>query len=76
MKISKKVKSELYKVLYKELFFNDRDWVDYFLNEIWDLKAMPSEDDRFPDDYGDIIQHMINNSDWEMDYLFLESSFF
>jgi ABC-type multidrug transport system ATPase subunit len=41
-----------------------------FLNEIWDLKSMPSEDDRFKDAELDIIQHTINNDDWSWHELF------
>lgn len=43
-----------------------------FLNEVWDLKSMPSEDSRFPDAEGDIVQHTINNHDWDLDYLFID----
>lgn len=76
MKISRKSKSELYKVLVKELYSNgipdDRNWIDNFLNEIWDLRAMPSEDPKFSDAYGDVFQHIVNNTDWEVDYLFID----
>jgi predicted ATPase len=41
-----------------------------FLNEIWDLKSMPSEDDRFNNAERDIIQHTINNDDWDWQELF------
>ncbi len=41
-----------------------------FLNEIWDLKSMPSEDDRFSNAEQDIIQHTINNDDWDWRELF------
>lgn len=43
-----------------------------FLNEIWDLKSMPSEDDRFSNAEQDIIQHTINNDDWDWHELFEE----
>lgn len=43
-----------------------------FLDDVWDLRAMPSEDHRFEDARGDIIQHTINNYDWDRDYLFLD----
>jgi len=33
---------------------------------------MPSTDTRFQDAYGDIHQHMVNNSDWDYDFLFIE----
>lgn len=70
--ISKKLKSELFKALKSEhnAFGTGEDLE--FLSEIWDLRAMPSEDDRFKDAYGDIFQHTINNDDWDIDYLFID----
>jgi len=73
MKISKKIKLALYKALEKEenIFPSDDDWIK-FLDEIWDLRTLPSEDARYTDAYGDIVQHTINNYDWELEYLFIE----
>ena len=73
MKISKKVKLELYKALEKEqgAFPSDDKWMD-FLDEVWNLRTLPSEDSRYEDAYGDVVQHTVNNYDWEFDYLFLE----
>lgn len=52
-------------------FANNRDeGFIPFLNEIWDLKSMPSEDSRFKNAEGDIIQHTINNDDWDYHELF------
>lgn len=45
------------------------DLVD-FLKQTWDLDNMPSTDSRFSNASGDIWQHMVNNNDWEMAYLF------
>ena len=70
--ISNKIKSELFKALKKEPnAFGKEDNIE-FLNEIWDLRAMPSEDNRYKDAYGDIFQHIINNNDWDIDYLYLD----
>ncbi|MDR4927233.1 hypothetical protein [Peribacillus simplex] len=41
-----------------------------FLNRIWDLEKMPSTDSRFSSASEDIYQHMINNNDWEEDFLY------
>lgn len=72
IKISKKIKLEIYNTLKKEkLIFDEEKWMD-FLNSIWDLRAMPSTDDRYANAYDDIIQHTVNNDDWELDELFLE----
>lgn len=40
-----------------------------FLSRVWDLSKLPSTDSRFQDASGDIWQHMVNNSDWDDDYL-------
>lgn len=75
-KLTKKVKSDLLDFLLQEpLSFGEPDnneGIIPFLNEIWDLKAMPSTDKRFGDAYGDIYQHTINNNDWDLDFLFIE----
>ncbi|WP_339098624.1 AAA family ATPase [Pectobacterium brasiliense] len=52
-------------------FANNRDkGIIPFLNEIWDLNSMPSEDNRFNNAERDIIQHTINNDDWSWQELF------
>lgn len=49
--------------------FHGRMGLIDFLKRIWPLASMPSTDSRFKDAEGDIWQHMINNSDWDDDYL-------
>lgn len=46
-----------------------------FLSRLFDLKAMPSTDDRFPDAAGDIWQHRINNYDWDDHWVFYDRRF-
>jgi len=46
-----------------------------FLSRIFDLKAMPSNDGRFPNVHGDIWQHTINNSDWDGDWIWSDDRF-
>ena len=41
-----------------------------FLSRIFDLKNMKSYDGRFPNAYGDIWQHRINNYDRDDDWVF------
>lgn len=41
-----------------------------FLNRVWNLENMPSTDSRFNNAQGDIWQHMINNQDWDENYLY------
>lgn len=50
-------------LLDREPFYGRLDLIS-FLNRIWPLGSMPSEDHRFKDAAGDIWQHMVNNSDW------------
>ncbi|EKO3588456.1 AbiJ-related protein [Vibrio metschnikovii] len=51
---------------------NYDDGIIPFLNEIWDLRTMPSEDRRFNNAEQDVIQHTINNDDWDLKYLFID----
>lgn len=46
-----------------------------FLNRIYDLKQMPSNDPRFKDAESDIWQHCVNNDDYEMYWVFHDSRF-
>lgn len=52
------------------------DEVD-FLNRIYDLDAMPSYDGRsaYNTARKDIIQHTVNNNDWESDWVFTDDRF-
>jgi hypothetical protein len=47
-----------------------------FLERIWNLGSLPSNDPRFPDAAGDIWQHRVNNpEDWEDDWVFTDRRF-
>jgi hypothetical protein len=76
IKISRKTKLELFKLLKNEnnVFGPDTgdQWILGFLGDIWNLREMPSEDDRFKNAYEDVYQHTVNNNDWEIDYLFID----
>lgn len=73
--ISRKVKVALYTAIIKtdSIIYNitDEKWMK-FLNGIWDLRSMPSEDARYTNAYDDVVKHTISNDDWEFDELFLE----
>jgi hypothetical protein len=56
-------------LLLREYPFHGRLDLISFLKRIWSLSSMPSTDDRFENAEGDIHQHMVNNWDWEYDYL-------
>lgn len=47
-----------------------------FLSRIWNLKELPSTDDRFHDAGGDIWQHRVNNPmDWPDDWIYSDDRF-
>ena len=46
-----------------------------FLSRLYDLDNMPSNDPRFPNAKGDIVQHTVNNYDWD-DYWFFSDDRF
>jgi hypothetical protein len=41
-----------------------------FLNRLYDLSSLPSNDPRFDDAEGDIWQHRINNNDWDDQWVY------
>jgi predicted ATPase len=80
IKYSKELKSKIFKIINKNSnAFNVKDdgWnngIILFLNNIWDLKAMPtvSEDDRWTNAYDDALQHLVNNDDWSYEETFID----
>lgn len=46
-----------------------------YLNRLFDLKSMPSRDYRYNNAYDDIYKHMVNNNDWEADWVFTDTRF-
>lgn len=76
LELSKKLKLDILKALLteKELFGTpDSDEnIIKFLDEMLNLKALPSEDARFKNAYDDAYQHLVNNYDWEYDYVLTE----
>lgn len=75
IKLSKKLKNDILNVIIaQDNSFGDlsiSDGILDFLSKIWDLRIMPSTDGRYNDAYGDIYQHMVNNDDWDYEYLFI-----
>lgn len=75
IKLSKKLKNDILNVIItQDNSFGDLstgDGILEFLSKIWDLRIMSSTDGRYNDAYGDIYQHMINNNDWDYEYLFI-----
>ena len=52
--------------------YNDFDGIITFLSKIWPLQEMPSQDERFTNAFDDARQHLVLNSDWSLEYTFLE----
>lgn len=44
-----------------------------FLARLYDLARLPSYDSRFDSMHGDIVQHRVNNLDWDDDWVFTDS---
>jgi len=76
MKFAKANQVSIFRILAKEWerLHNEAqgDSAIELLGEIWDLKTLPSEDNRYEDAYGDVIQHYFRNDDWTTEYLFTE----
>ena len=45
------------------------------LNELYNLKSLPSKDSRYNNAYDDIYQHTVNNNDWNFGWVFYDSRF-
>ncbi|MDR2862037.1 MAG: abortive infection family protein [Syntrophobacterales bacterium] len=43
-----------------------------FLARLFDLKKLSSRDYRYTNAYDDIYQHMVNNNDWETDWIYCD----
>lgn len=75
-KLSNRTKQDLYKALNRENYLKGIEHPENglldFLNEIWDLGSMKSEDPRYDNAYDDIVQHTVNNYDWDYDQLLLD----
>lgn len=70
--LSQPVKRKLYELLVTPRHFIQDDEGFAVINKVWNLRNLPSQDDRYKDAYGDFKQHIINNQDWEVDYVFIE----
>lgn len=74
--LSKRLKLNLLRALLseKELFgsSDDGENIIRFLDDMMDLKSLPSTDSRYKDAYGDTYQHLVNNYDWEYEWVLTE----
>lgn len=69
-KIRKQIFDEVNKLDFLGKYSTDDNIVN-FLNKIWELSSMPSEDSRFKDAEGDAYQHLVNNGDWTIPDTFI-----
>jgi AbiJ N-terminal domain 3/Abortive infection C-terminus len=44
-----------------------------FLARLFDLNRLPSRDSRYSNAYDDIYQHMVNNNDWEVEWIYSDA---
>ncbi|SHN24946.1 AAA family ATPase [Chitinophaga sp. CF418] len=70
--LSLPVKRKLYEQLVTPGNFIQDDEGFAVINKVWELRELPSLDSRYKDAYGDFKQHIINNQDWDIDYIFIE----
>lgn len=74
MKISKQTRTNIIDIIKIEKIYwaGNLDEIK-FLNRMFDLQKLPSNDSRFKDMLGDIRQHRINNpNDWEDEWIFTD----
>lgn len=71
-KMDQIIKDSIVKFILSQPDFEGTDGIMEYLDKIFPIRTMPSLDSRFPDAYGDIRQHLVNNSDWTRDYLLYE----
>jgi|SRR5690554_368892 len=74
LNLDKKKKLQIIKELIKDpsIFYGSEYYnIIDLLDSALDLRALPTEDDRFDDAYGDAYQHLVNNDDWDLEYTFL-----
>ena len=63
--------SDIQRYLYWGRFDNELS----FLKRLYQLDKMPSNDSRYQNAEGDIVQHTINNDDWELCWVFEDERF-
>lgn len=53
-----------------KLWYPGRQSEPDFLGRIFDLKSLPSRDSRYSNAYDDIYQHVVNNNDWDYNWIY------
>jgi hypothetical protein len=62
-------------IVLEELNWSGRLEEQEFLGRLFDLRSLPSNDQRFQDADGDIWQHRVRNNDWDDDWIFYDRRF-
>jgi predicted ATPase len=74
MKIAKLTQAKIFKILLKEferIQSNNEGHAINILEQVFNLKELPSEDSRYENALGDVVQHYFRNNDWSTDHLLL-----
>ncbi|MGF7230596.1 abortive infection family protein [Arachidicoccus sp.] len=56
----------------KKLWYHGNQDEPTFLMRLINLKDLPSRDTRYTNAYDDIYQHMVNNIDWDIDWIYTD----
>jgi len=76
LELSQKIKLDIIDILLTEIelfgYPQNEENIIKFLDEMFNLKRLPSEDSRFNDAYGDAYQHLVRNDDWDYKYVLTE----
>lgn len=54
------------------IWYHGRQNEPDFLSRVFDLQQMKSRDYRYSNAYDDIYQHMVNNTDWDTDWIYTD----
>ena len=58
--------------LIAKLWYHGNQQEPDFLIRLFDLKGLPSRDDRYNNAYDDIYQHMVRNADWDINWIYAD----
>ena len=74
-KLSTKLKRDILNILWseKDIFLESyTNNIINILDDLFDLRSLESLDSRYSNAYDDAYQHLINNDDWDYDYVFTQ----
>jgi hypothetical protein len=59
-------------MLLRKLWYHGNQNEPDFLARLFNLKNLPSRDYRYKNAYDDIWQHMVNNNDWDNNWIYTD----